>query len=106
MNEILLRIAAGIAGGLLGAIFFGGLWWTVRKGIASERPAFWFFGSLMTRMSIALIGFYFVSGSHWDRTLASLLGFVIARLIVSQRTKRLEANTPGAAWEARHASQP
>jgi F1F0 ATPase subunit 2 len=24
---------------LLGVIFFGGLWWTVRKGLSSKRPA-------------------------------------------------------------------
>jgi hypothetical protein len=29
----------------------------------------------------ALAGFYAVSGGHWDRLLACLLGFVIARLL-------------------------
>ena len=37
------------AGALLGVFFFGGLWWTVQKGVASERPAFWFLGSLLVR---------------------------------------------------------
>ena len=69
-----------MAGMLLGAIFFGGLWWTVRKGVSSPRPALWFLGSLLLRTSIALAGFYFVSGGHWERLLACLLGFVIARL--------------------------
>ena len=46
---------------LLGAIFFGGLWWTVRKGVASRRPALWFLGSLLLRTSIALAGFYVVA---------------------------------------------
>ena len=54
MNEVLLLALALSAGMLLGAIFFGGLWWTVRKGVSSEQPAFWFFGSLLLRMSIAL----------------------------------------------------
>jgi F1F0 ATPase subunit 2 len=31
MNEILSLAAAVAAGALLGAVFFGGLWWTVRK---------------------------------------------------------------------------
>ena len=68
-----------VAGVLLGAVFFGGLWWTVRKGVSSKRPALWFFGSLLLRMSIALAGFYFVSGGHWERLLVCLLGFVVAR---------------------------
>ena len=59
-----------VAGVLLGAIFFGGLWWTVRKGVSSKQPALWFFGSLLLRMSIALAGFYFVGRGHWERLLA------------------------------------
>ena len=61
MNESLTLALALVAGVLLGAIFFGGLWWTVRKGVSSEQPALWFFGSLLLRMSIALAGFYFVA---------------------------------------------
>jgi F1F0 ATPase subunit 2 len=84
MNEILLPTLALSAGLLLGAIFFGGLWWTVRKGVSSEQPAFWFLGSLLLRMSIALAGFYLVSGGHWQRLLVCLVGFVIARLVVTR----------------------
>jgi F1F0 ATPase subunit 2 len=83
MNEFLSLALALAAGMLLGAIFFGGLWWTVRKGVSSKQPALWFFGSLLLRMSIALSGFYFVSGGHWERLLLCLLGFVMARLVVT-----------------------
>jgi F1F0 ATPase subunit 2 len=86
MNETLTLVLAWVAGGVLGAIFFGGLWWTVRKGVSSQQPALWFFGSLLLRMSIALAGFYFVSGGHWDRLLACLLGFVIVRFILTRLT--------------------
>ncbi len=61
MNETLTLVLAWVAGVVLGAIFFGGLWWTVRKGVSSKQPALWFFGSLLLRMSIVLAGFYFVS---------------------------------------------
>ena len=36
MNDMLTLVLAGVAGGILGAIFFGGLWWTVRKGGSSK----------------------------------------------------------------------
>ena len=49
MNDILPLALALAAGLLLGAFFFGGLWWTVQKGVASERPALWFLGSLLLR---------------------------------------------------------
>ena len=81
MNDSLtLALAAGAG---LGAIFFGGLWWTVQKGVSSRLPALWFLGSLLLRMGIALAGFYLVSGGHWKRLLACLVGFVIARFIVT-----------------------
>jgi F1F0 ATPase subunit 2 len=86
MNETLTLVLAWVAGLGLGAIFFGGLWWTIRKGISSRQPAFWFFGSLLLRMSIALAGIYFVSGGHWERLLVCLLGFVMARFIVTRLT--------------------
>ena len=72
-----LALAAGVARrrGLLGVIFFGGLWWTVQKGVASEAPAFWFLGSLLLRTSLILAGFYLVSLGHWSRLVACLLGF-------------------------------
>ena len=97
MNFCLLALALA-AGVLLGAIFFGGLWWTVRKGVSSKRPALWFFGSLLLRMSIALAGFYFVRGGHWERLLLCLLGFVLARLVVTWLT-RPPVEKPAAAPE-------
>ncbi len=67
MNDPLPLLLAGAAGLVLGAIFFGGLWWTVRKGLSSRQPALWFFGSMLLRMGIALAGFYFVGRGDWRR---------------------------------------
>ena len=86
MNETLSLVLALVTGVLLGAIFFGGLLWTVRKGVLSKRPALWFFGSLLLRTSIALAGFYFIGRGHWKRLLVCLLGFVMARFIVIRLT--------------------
>ena len=86
MNETLSLAPALVTGVLLGVMFFGGLWWTVRKGVSSKQPAFWFFGSLLLRTSIVLAGFYFIAGGRWERLLVCLLGFVIARLIVKRLT--------------------
>jgi F1F0 ATPase subunit 2 len=93
MSETLPLLLAWVAGGGLGVIFFGGLWWTVRKGVSSRRPALWFLGSLLLRMSIALAGFYFVSGGHWERLLPCLVGFVMARLVVTRLTRAAEKPT-------------
>ena len=87
MNDILPLVMAGIAGLLLGLLFFGGLWLTVYKGAASDRPALWFLGSFLFRMSGVLSGFYLVSGGHWPRILTCLLGFALGRTIVIRLTR-------------------
>ena len=104
MTETLTLVLAWVAGGALGAMFFGGLWWTVQKALSSTRPALWFFGSLLLRMSIALAGFYFVSGGHWKRLLACLLGFIMARFIVTRLTGPPVRHHNFPAKEAGHAS--
>jgi F1F0 ATPase subunit 2 len=104
MNEFLILALAGAVGAMLGAIFFGGLRWTVHKGVLSPRPAFWFLGSSLLRMSIVLIGFYFVGRGDWRRWVASLLGFVIARFIVLRLTRTPIEHSHSKAKEARHAA--
>jgi F1F0 ATPase subunit 2 len=94
MPDALALALAFLAGGLLGVLFFGGLWWTVQKGVTSETPALWFIGSLLLRTGAILAGFYFVSQGHWSRLVACLLGFLIARVIVVQRLTRAPADEP------------
>jgi F1F0 ATPase subunit 2 len=83
MNEVVLLAPAFAAGVLLGAIFFGGLWWTVIRAVSSQQPALWFFGSMLLRTAVTLAGLYFVGREHWERWLLCLLGFVLARLVVT-----------------------
>lgn len=103
MNEILTFLWPGAAGLLLGVIFFGGLWWTVRRGVRSPRPVLWFLGSTVLRMGIALAGFYFVGGGQWQRWLGCLIGFVAARFIVLWLTRPPLAQPSSLAKEARYA---
>jgi F1F0 ATPase subunit 2 len=91
MHETLTLVLAWLAGSALGAMFFGGLWWTVQKGVSSTQPALWFLGSLLLRMSVALAGLYRVAVGHWDRMLPCLLGFVMARLAVTWVTEASHA---------------
>ena len=103
MNETLMLVLAGVTGFVLGAVFFGGLWWTVRKGVSSPRPALWFFGSMLLRMSIVLVGFYFIGSGHWERMLVCLLGFIVARFIVMRFTHTPVEHGNSRAKEASHA---
>ncbi|MDZ7583921.1 MAG: ATP synthase subunit I [Thiobacillus sp.] len=103
MSEALMLGLAGVAGLIMGAIFFGGLWWTVRKGVASQRPALWFVGSFVLRTGVVVAGFYVVSGGQWQRLLACLFGFAVARFIVTWFTPPPIAAPNARTAEARHA---
>ena len=54
MNETVNMILAFIAGLALGTLFFGGLWFTVKKAVTAKIPALWIFTS-----------FFFGSALHW-----------------------------------------
>ena len=82
MTETLFLIVALITGALLGVFFFGGLWWTIQKGLVSKTPALWFLCSILVRTSVTLAGFYFVSDGRWERMLVCLSGFVAARFVI------------------------
>ena len=116
MTELLPLALAFVAGLLLGAFYFGGLWWTVRRGVLSKHPALWFSGSMLLRTSMVLVGFYVVGRGQWERLVVCLLGFVLARVLVTLRLgarlhpqasarqagQAVEIRTPPA-QEARHA---
>jgi len=87
MTEPWLLVLAWFAGALLGAFFFGGLWWTVNKSLASDQPTLWLFASFLLRMGVTMTGFYWVAGGDWQRVLSCLVGFIMARLLVARLTR-------------------
>ena len=103
MNNFVILAFALVVGLVLGAIFFVGLCWAVRKGVTSKHPALWFLGSMAVRMSIVLAGFYFVGRGDWQRLVACLVGFSIARFIVMLLTRTRIETTASIAKEASHA---
>ena len=84
MPEALKIIVALLAGVALGIFFFGGLWWTVRRGMASKQPAMLFLGSLLLRTLLVVAGFYLVMRDDWRNLVASLAGFVLARIVTTR----------------------
>jgi len=87
MNDFVVRALVFIVGLALGTLFFGGLWLTVKKALTSNKPTLWFLGSLVLRVGITMLGFYYVAMGDWINMLVCLLGFVIARFMVLSYTK-------------------
>ena len=86
MIEALHLLLAGVAGLVLGAVFFGGLHWTLRHGLQSSRPALWLLVSLLGRMSLLLVGLYLVAAGHWLRLLVALVAVIGARWLILRLT--------------------
>ena len=87
MSDVAILPVSLMAGVLIGTFFFGGLWWTVQKSLTSNNPVLWFFGSTLVRTGFAVAGFYFTSRGDWRNLLVCLLGFVIARVVVTRLTR-------------------
>ena len=87
MTEVPILILALFMGILLGTIFYGGLWWTVRRIVTSKRPGVWLVGSFLLRAMITIGGFLFIAQGGWRRILACFIGFLIARIGVTLLTR-------------------
>jgi F1F0 ATPase subunit 2 len=84
VSFIFLVFGAGI---VLGIFFFGGLWWTTRRALHSKHPALWFIGSLFVRVSITMAGFYYVTNQKFEFIMVCLLGFILARALITKYTQ-------------------
>ena len=93
---------AFVAGLGLGVIFFGGLWITVQRALKSNMPGLWFAGGLISRLTITMLGFYFVGVGNWQRLVVCTIGFIVARFIVVYCTKKIEEKRSEIRKEAVH----
>ncbi|QDT97165.1 ATP synthase subunit I [Gimesia aquarii] len=79
--QLLVSLGTGL---LLGALFFGGLWLTVKKLPKVSQPWLLFLLSGLSRTALTLCGFWFIgiwlSPDHqWQRIMICLLGFMMMR---------------------------
>jgi F1F0 ATPase subunit 2 len=72
----------------LGAVYFAGLWYTVRRLPDAKRPINYLLLSFLMRVSVALAGFGLVMNGQWDQLIAVLGGFFVTREILVRRLGR------------------
>ncbi len=88
IGDSLPLLSESLTGGvLLGALFFGGLWWTARRGLSAANPALWFGLSALARMALVLVSLYYIARAGWPSLLACLCGMLIARIAVTRLTR-------------------
>jgi F1F0 ATPase subunit 2 len=86
--------AVGVtAGTLLGGVFFGGLWWTVRRALARGAAGAWFAGSYLLRFAIVAGGLYALAHDDAVRGIAAGFGLIVARLVLARSSVRSTATT-------------
>lgn len=90
MNEYIYMTIALAGGMITGLLFFGGLWLTVKKSLASKTPALWLIGSFLLRSAVTLVGFYYLSGNDWKRLAICLVGFITARTFLRQKIQSVQ----------------
>jgi F1F0 ATPase subunit 2 len=80
-----LVMGFGVAGGvLLGFLFFGGLWWSL-KGISRRYHPKRFLGlSFLVRTLMALAGFWLALHHSVSAFLGAIVGFAVMRFILAR----------------------
>jgi len=77
-------LAALAVGMILGLFAFGGLWWTLRRGLASPNPALWFGLSALVRLAVVLTTFYYMALAGLPQVGLGLLGLLVGRFAVTR----------------------
>ncbi|MDY6941694.1 MAG: ATP synthase subunit I [Pseudomonadota bacterium] len=89
------RLIASFLGGMgLGLLYFGGLWWTVRRLPTRAHPVAWLFGSFLLRTVAVLAGLYVLSAGEVLPLTVSLAGMVLLRLLLTRHIAAIRDTGP------------
>lgn len=90
-----VSLAKAFASGLvLGAVYCAMLWFSVQRVYTARNPMLWLGATAVPRIAVPLASFYWIMDNRWERLLACLAGFVVARLAVQYWVKSAGAARP------------
>lgn len=75
-TELLITACLGV---LLGSLYFGGLWLTVRRATRWRYAGLAMMASLLIRLALVGAGLYVLADGQWQRYVAALPGLMLAR---------------------------
>ncbi len=87
IESILAAAAVLLWGGLVGLVYFGGLWLTVARLTKVKHQALWMLSSFVIRNLTAVAGFYPVVLMGWRPALYCLAGFILVRFVLVRRIR-------------------
>jgi len=79
MSPLAEMAACLVLGVAMGIVHFGGLWWTVNRGLQAANPAAWFVTSMVLRMALLLGCFRLILHGGWESIAACACGVLLAR---------------------------
>jgi F1F0 ATPase subunit 2 len=82
MSSISTLIIPFVLGGLIGWVYFSGLWETVRRLPEAKSPHGLMILSFAARTLFALGGFFILIDGQWERMVASVAGFLIVKAVL------------------------
>lgn len=94
----LSALVALVSGFGLGALYFGGLWWTSQRVGSVRAPGLFFLGSFMVRIVILIGGIYVVTRGQLLDTAICLIGVLVVRRLAVTRARGEEGG--GAGWKS------
>ncbi|MEX2465713.1 MAG: ATP synthase subunit I [Gemmatimonadota bacterium] len=97
MLTALTLARCGLAGGMLGLVFFGTLWLTVNRLANARHPALLMGASYLVRLVLAGVVFWFLASEGLACVLVGLVGFLVARQACVTYVRR-KAAQEGEAW--------
>ncbi len=84
MDSDLLPLGLSFGAGIvLGFLYFGSLWLTVRRLPTLRQPALFWLGSFFVRTSLLLFGIFLVGAGHWERMAVCLFAIILIRILLT-----------------------
>ena len=78
--DVLIRALIGVCvGAVLGAFFFGGLWWTTQRLATSSRPGLLLSASFAGRLLLTAVALVTLASIHGALLLSALAGMLASR---------------------------
>jgi F1F0 ATPase subunit 2 len=93
--EVALWTLAAAGGASVGLLYFGGLWWTIRRLPDAGHPAALVLGSFAVRTALAGLAFFVLFAGDPSRLVAALGGFVLVRVGLVRRVRPAPVESGG-----------
>ena len=83
MDESTRIIVSGGAGAIASCVYFGGLWFTVKRLSRSSHPLTLYVASFLIRAALLMCGVFAMLQMGWQQGLAAFVGFLMVRYVLT-----------------------